>query len=176
MSMNRVCPNCFQVESSRYNFGDNRKAEREFHSEKWCDCKYNSPEEMMKDQDMGFKDPKWIAIAKDFIGKYHSSINEGYISNNEELVRFFLKLLKSSANNYHKSISLVERNEDEEWEYIYNGERAHKPKTNILKTTSFPGLKFNITPKPKKTTQKRNILVPILISLALGIILGALVF
>lgn len=58
MSINRWCPNCFREEEMRLNFGSNREAEAKFHKEKWCDCGCNSPEEMMRDQDLGFEDPR----------------------------------------------------------------------------------------------------------------------
>jgi len=130
--MRRICPNCYRNENSRVNFGDNREAERKFHSDKWCNCGYNSPEEMMLDQDMGFLDPKWIPIAKDFIENYHLRLKQGEIKSKEELVRFFLKLIKSSANNIHFSIELVPIKENEKWEFTYHGRTDKKPKTDIF--------------------------------------------
>ena len=133
MSINRICPNCFRKENIRVNFGNNNDAEEEFHSQKWCDCGYNSPEEMMKDQDMGFEDPYWIPIAKDFIYEYHLRMQQGLINSKEENVRFFLKLLKSTANGYWFSIKLINnRNEKFNYESIFNGKSEHIPKTNIF--------------------------------------------
>ena len=134
MSINRLCPNCFQEENIRVNFGDDREFEREFHAQKWCKCGYNSPTEMMVDQDMGFSDPNWIRIAKCFVENYHLRISEGHIETSEELVRFFLKLLKSSANNIYKSIEIVDQKDKEEYEFIYNGKSKNKPKTNVFGT------------------------------------------
>jgi hypothetical protein len=57
MSANRICPNCFKKDNIRVNFGDEEESARKFHSLKWCDWNYNSPNEMMVDQDMGFTDP-----------------------------------------------------------------------------------------------------------------------
>tara|TARA_B110000114_G_C14777897_1_gene271550 strand:+ start:80 stop:223 length:144 start_codon:yes stop_codon:yes gene_type:complete len=36
------------------NFGYDNEAENEYHAIKWCKCPYESSEEMMLDQDMGF--------------------------------------------------------------------------------------------------------------------------
>lgn len=106
MSMNRVCPICYRKESIRFNFGNNREAESDFHKQKWCDCGYSSGEEMMKDQDLGFTDSRWVGIVKYFLDNYFLRIGQGAISNKDENARFFLKLLKSSANNYRLSIEL----------------------------------------------------------------------
>lgn len=132
MSVRRICPNCYRKENKRSNFGDNIKAERKYHSEKWCNCGYNSPEEMMVDQEMGFLDPKWIPIAKFFIENYHLRLKQGEIKSKGELVRFFLKLLKSSANNFHRSIELIPIKETEKWEFIYHGRTDKKPRTDIF--------------------------------------------
>lgn len=59
MSMQRVCHNCYRTEGIRANFGNDREAEAAYHRRIWCDCGYSSPEEMMKDQDLGFDDPRW---------------------------------------------------------------------------------------------------------------------
>lgn len=132
MSACRTCPNCYRVENTRYNFGDNKEAEQEFHKEKWCDCGYSSPEEMMQDQDMGFDDPKWIRIAKHFIPQYLRTIRRGEIESNEEGIRYFLKLLKSSAKNTYSSLELVEIKEVEKWDIVANGKSEHKPKSDIF--------------------------------------------
>ena len=130
--MNRVCPICYRKENIRFNFGDNREAESEFHKEKWCDCGYTSGEEMMKDQDLGFSDKRWVGIVKYFLDNYFLRLGQGAVSNKDENARFFLKLLKSSANNYRLSIELKPRNEDEDWEFIYDGKPKKKPRKNIF--------------------------------------------
>lgn len=130
--MNRVCPNCFIKEDTRYNFGNNKEEEKKFHAEKWCDCGYNSPEEMMLDQDMGFTSPYWIIIAKYFIRNYDYMLASDKLESKEEVVRFFLKMLKNAANNVNKSIELVEMYEDEGWKAIYDGKPKTKPKSNIF--------------------------------------------
>lgn len=132
MSLERVCPNCFRKEGTRYNFGTNREAEKAFHQEKWCDCGYSSPQEMMLDQDMGFTNPHWLRIAKYFLENYENSIRQGLIESKDEKVRFFLKLLKSSANNIGKSIELTQRKQDEEYEFIYHGKPEKNPRVNIF--------------------------------------------
>lgn len=132
MSMNRVCPNCFKKEQVRFNFGRNIEAERKFHSEKWCTCGYNSPEEMMYDQDMGFTDPNWIRVAKYFLENYHSTLAKHQFDSKEELVRFFLKQLKQSANNIYKEIVLINKDKNSGWENINYGKAKIKPKTNIF--------------------------------------------
>jgi len=133
MSMNRRCPNCFRTEGIRVNFGENREAERKFHQEKWCNCGYNSPVEMMKDQDMGFDDARWIPIAKYFLKNYQLRIRQGQINNKEEQVRFFLKLLQSSANNVHASLDLVSLKKDEEFKLVWDGKTITPPKVDIFK-------------------------------------------
>lgn len=181
MSINRSCPNCFQIENDRSNFGDNREAEREFHSQKWCNCGYNSPNDMMVDQDMGFTDPNWIRIAKHFIENYHLRISQGRIQTSEELVRFFLKLLKSSANNIRKSIELIDKEENEEYEFIYDGKTKKKPRINIFERKlhsilSIPiseSTQHYVVKSEKKSTSKGIILLSI--GIVLGIIIGKLI-
>src|SRR5690606_35762870 len=118
--------------SVRYNFGNDVIAQQEFHKQKWCDCGYSTPEEMMEDQDMGFENPNWIRIAKYFIDIYNKEIEEQTIKNKEENVRFFLKLLKSSANNHYLSIELSDIKGNEKYEPIYDGKSKKKPKSNIF--------------------------------------------
>jgi hypothetical protein len=130
--MNRVCPICYRTENARFNFGNNREAESEFHKQKWCNCGYTSGEEMMKDQDLGFTDKRWVGIAKYFLDNYFLRLGQGSISNKDENVRFFLKLLKSSANNYRLSLELKPRNEDEKWEFVYDGKPKKIPRKNIF--------------------------------------------
>ena len=132
MSMSRVCPNCFQVESTRYNFGSDIQAEQAFHAEKWCDCGYESPEEMMEDQDMPFKDPRWVLLTKRFLEDYHLRLKQGGIKDATELVRFFLRLLKSSANGVNRSIVLVDKKDDESYALVHEGKTDRKPKLNIF--------------------------------------------
>jgi hypothetical protein len=132
MSVARTCPICFRRENKRYNFGSEHAAEKAFHKEKWCDCTYESAQEMMLDQDMGFEDPTWIPIAKEFLYEYHNSLNSGLITNKEEQVRFFLKLLKSCANSSRKSIELIPIKENEKWEYILDGKTERKLKCDIF--------------------------------------------
>ena len=136
MSMNRVCPICYREEGIRFNFGNNYEAESEFHKQNWCDCGYSSGEEMMKDQDLGFTDKRWVGVIKYFLNEYFLRLGQGYISNKDENARFFLKLLKSSANNYRLSIELKTRNENEEWEYIYDGKPKKQPQINIFDNSS----------------------------------------
>lgn len=181
MSINRTCQNCFQEEKIRVNFGNNIEAERDFHTQKWCSCGYNSPSEMMADQDMGFTDPKWIPIAMYFIENYHLRISQGHIHNSEELVRFFLKLLKSSANNIRKSIEIDDRKQNEEYEFIYEGKAKQKPRTNIFKDTFFPNINFENQQskqgyqtnhqKPKSSKIVLYMVVGIFIGLVVGILL-----
>ena len=132
MSINRICPNCYRKEGIRFNFGPNKEAETEFHRQHWCNCGYSSPEEMMQEQDLGFDDPRWVSITKYFLNEYYLRINQGRIANKDEHIRFFLKLLKSSANNYRLSIELIPRKADEDWEFIYNGKPPKKPHINIF--------------------------------------------
>lgn len=131
MSMPRVCPNCFRKEQDRYNFGSDIKAERAFHAEKWCDCAYDSPEEMMEDQDMPFQDPAWLPFAKHLLEEFHLRLSQGEIRDTQELVRFFMRLLKSSANNIHRSIVLTAQDPDEKYEYVYDGKTSKKPRSKL---------------------------------------------
>jgi hypothetical protein len=132
MSVRRTCPNCFRQENIRRNYGNDRDEEIKFHKEKWCNCPYESPEEMMLDQDMGFEDPKWIPIAKEFLQEYHIVLNSGAIKTKEEQIRFFLKLLKSSVNSSKKSIELIPKKENEEWYFIIDGKAEKKVKCGIF--------------------------------------------
>ncbi|MFZ4798906.1 MAG: hypothetical protein ACOYMA_15505 [Bacteroidia bacterium] len=132
MSVTRVCRNCFRPERFRVNFGENSEAEREFHQKKWCDCGYNSPEEMMQDQDLGFNDPRWVGISILFLNDYYLRISQGQITNKDEHVRFFLKLLKSSMNNYRVSAELVNKYDDKDYWPIFNGKTEKVPKLNIF--------------------------------------------
>src|SRR5690625_3062504 len=132
MSMSRTCPNCYRQEGVRLNFGGNYEAEADFHRRQWCSCGYYSPEEMMQDQDLGFDDPRWVGIAKYFLNEYYLRISQGRITNKDEHVRFFLKLLKSSINNYRLSAELVPRHEDEDWNYVYDGITEKEPQANIF--------------------------------------------
>lgn len=135
MSMYRTCPNCFRQEGIRVNFGNNHAAEAEFHREHWCKCGYSSPEEMMKDQDLGFIDPRWVPIIKYFLNQYYLRISQGSIISKDEHVRFFLKLLRSSINNYHLSAELVPRKDNEDFKLIYNGKTEKFPRINIFKNS-----------------------------------------
>jgi len=112
MSMPRRCPNCYRTEDIRVNFGDNREAEAAFHQRKWCDCGYSSPEEMMRDQVLGFDDPKWVPIAKHFLNRYHRELRSGRLKTKNDQVRYFLRGLKSSLDNHFISATLT-RNVDQ---------------------------------------------------------------
>ena len=86
-----MCKICFKSDGMRFNFGDNTEAEAAHHNTKWCSCPYETSEEMMLDQDMGFTDPNWIPIAKSFLSNYRRMREE--VTTNEQSVRLFLKLL-----------------------------------------------------------------------------------
>jgi hypothetical protein len=130
--MNRICPNCFREEGVRFNFGGNSAVEAEFHSQHWCNCGYSSPEEMMQDQDLGFDDPRLVLIAKHFLNEYYLRLKQGKINNKDEHIRFFLKLLKSTANNYRLSIELINRKDNEDYEYVYDGKSKKEHRINIF--------------------------------------------
>ena len=36
--MNRICRRCGAEEDIRFNFGEDREAEAEFHNQDWCNC------------------------------------------------------------------------------------------------------------------------------------------
>lgn len=132
MSMNRVCPMCFQEERFRYFFVDN-ESEAEFHRDnRWCSCGYESPEEMMQDQDLGFTDYRWVLIIRSFLNEYYLRLSQGVILNKDEHVRFFLKLLKFSANDYRLSIELTPPKKNELLEYIVDGVPKKQPHSNIF--------------------------------------------
>jgi hypothetical protein len=130
--MNRICPNCFRKEGIRINFGGNFADEAGFHRQHWCNCGYSSSEKMMQDQDLGFDDPRWVRIVKYFLNEYYLRISQGKILNKDEHIRFFLKLLKSSANNCQLSVELIPRKTNEDWEFIYEGKPKKKPHVNIF--------------------------------------------
>lgn len=132
MSMSRRCPNCYRTDSLRFNFGNNRDSEKEFHKVKWCDCGYNSPQEMMLDQDMGFEDPLWIPIGKQLLTQYHEGLRNEKVSSLEEQMRFFLKLLQSAANNMRCSLEIVPIKPNEKHTTIFDGKTKNPPKSEIF--------------------------------------------
>lgn len=117
-------------------------------------------------------------VAKYFIKNYHLRISQGHIHNSEELVRFFLKLIKTSANNINKSLEIVERKNGEEYEFISEGKANTAPKTNIFNEVTFPNLNFpkhSAEQKIKTKSQKlnlRNIIIYISIGLVVGLVVG----
>ena len=86
----------------------------------------------MKDQDLGFDDPRWVPSAIEFLDSYYLSLSQGRIRNKDEHVRFFLKLLKSCVNNWRLSIELVQRKDNESWNSVFNGIPSKAPRTNIF--------------------------------------------
>jgi hypothetical protein len=134
--MNRVCPNCYREEGIRFNFEPNIETEKAFHQENWCGCGYNSPQEMMQDQDLGFDDPHWVSLTKYFLNEYYMRLKQGKINSKDEHIRFFLKLLKSAANNYKLSIELINRKDNEDWNYVYDGKSKKNPRINIFDSSS----------------------------------------
>jgi hypothetical protein len=156
MSMRRSCPNCFRKENERYNFGESIENETAYHQEKCCDCGYKTPEEMMQDQDLGFFDPNWVPIAKYFLENYHNSISQGIIQDKDEQTRFFLKLLKSAANSRSLSLELVEKKENEDYEFIFEGKTKHNPKINIFDTELNLYAHNHIVKSIDKFNQQRN--------------------
>jgi len=135
MSVHRVCQICYQKEDIRLNFGDNHEAETKFHRQSWCQCGYSSGEEMMKDQDLGFTDNRWVGIIKYFLNEYYLRIGQGVIANKDEHARFFLKLLNHSFKNYRVSIELKPKSDDENWEYFHDGVPKTQPRKNIFDNT-----------------------------------------
>jgi hypothetical protein len=103
----RTCPACLRSNHIYANFGDNIEAAKAYHNAKnWCKCGYESAEEMMQDQDLGFSDPYWLPIIKGCFNEFFSRYDKGLLESPEEQVRFFLKQLKYSAYNNHRSIKL----------------------------------------------------------------------
>ena len=178
--MSRRCPNCFQVEGVRMNFGFDSQAEKKFHAQSWCKCGYETPEEMMKDQDMGFDDPAWIPIAKYFLEQYHLRLIQGHIKGRAELVRFFLKSLKESAYYSSKSITLVDRKTDQGREWSKFGETKQKPRTDIFRRAPlhYASMAYlNLRPREEVLSRrhKRNTYIFfVVIGLIVGFFLGRL--
>lgn len=113
MSLYRICPNCFENDGLRVSFS-NIESERAYHSEKWCNCGYNSPEEMMVDRDMGFTDPKWFFISQYIIRNLNEKVlNLDNTDNQIEMQRNFLKLLIQSARYVRASLELNDLKEPE---------------------------------------------------------------
>lgn len=53
MSTNRVCKICLKKEDGiRFNFGKSYKAEKEFHSDNWCDCTSKKSKQTILHQDI----------------------------------------------------------------------------------------------------------------------------
>ena len=59
-------------------------------------------------------------------------INHGLITNKDEHVRFFLKLLKKSMNNYRVSAELVNKYDDKDYKDINDGKADKVPELNIF--------------------------------------------
>jgi hypothetical protein len=180
MSMSRRCPNCFQAEGLRVNFGFSSKAEKDFHKQKWCKCGYETPEEMMKDQDMGFEDPVWITIAKSFLEEYHLRLSQGHIKGKAELVRFFLRSLKESAYYSSKSITLVGQKTDEGREWFDFGKTKQKPRTDIFKreplfyaTMAYSNLLHSSKVLSRRHSRNRHIFF-VVVGLIIGFMVGRL--
>src|ERR1035437_442939 len=81
MSVNRVCPNCGKVEAMRANFGKNRKAERKFHAQKWCDCWDDFPEDNKKKIHIEIERPEWLQSVINFFSNKKDTIQNDSIQN-----------------------------------------------------------------------------------------------
>lgn len=132
MSMQRICPNCYRTEGIRANFGNDREAEAAFHRKKWCDCGYSSPEEMMKDQDLGFDDPQWVKVSRTFLNQYYERLSLGRIPSKNEHVRYFLKLLKRSFNGEGLSVEIVRHVKKPTESQAIKKSPKSAPKSNIF--------------------------------------------
>lgn len=130
MSQIIECPNCF----NEYKIHKSPNLSEDFtpNPKGFCSCEYNSPEEMIEDYDFGFNDPKWVKIAKHFLNHYHPVINEAKIEYKDEWMRFFLKLLQSSANKFGLSIELTDIKENESWSDVLDGKTSRKLKSIIF--------------------------------------------
>lgn len=129
MSLNRVCRNCYRGDDIRMNFGYDTASEEAYHKKNWCSCGYSSHEEMMLDQNLGFTDPRWVKIGKNFLNDYYHKIRLHKIMNKDDHMRWFLKLLHSTAENHGLAIHLSTRKPD------YNNKTnitAKNPKSNIF--------------------------------------------
>ncbi len=134
----RTCPACLRSNHIYANFGDNIEAAKAYHNAKnWCKCGYESAEEMMQDQDLGFSDPYWLPIIKHCFNEFFSRYDKGQLESPEEQVRFFLKQLKYSAYNYHRSIKLEvipyeEIDLDTAPEWPQDGKPARPTKSKVI--------------------------------------------
>lgn len=134
---------------------------------------------------MPFDDPAWVQVAKHFLEEYHLRIRQGEFKDLTELVRFTLRLLKSSANNVNRSIVLTEKNEDERYTSVYGGKTDKKPKLDIF---SGPSMMYSsmalLSAKINAHNAKENSIAPKakrnrrwawgILGLIVGLILGSL--
>jgi hypothetical protein len=126
------CNNCYKASNIHFNFGNDREAENAYHKNYNCDCGYSSPEEMMRDQDLGFTDPRWVIIAKDFLNEYYILLRIRTIKSKDQHIRFFLKQLKYSINKYAGTIELVPNSQVEACEYANDGTTKIVTQANIF--------------------------------------------
>ena len=134
----RTCPACLRSNHIYANFGDNIEAAKAYHNAKnWCKCGYESAEEMMQDQDLGFSDPYWLPIIKHCFNEFFSRYDKGQFESPEEEVRFFLKQLKYSAYQWQHAI-VLEKIPDEaidldtEPEWPQDGKPARPTKSKVI--------------------------------------------
>jgi hypothetical protein len=97
-------------------------------------------------------------------------IRQGNIQTSEELVRFFLKLLKSSANNIRKSIEIVNLKENEKYTSIYHGRSDRESKKNIFESTLYSNTGQGIV----KVEKKSKAYIIFSIGIIVGMIIGKL--
>jgi len=118
MGMSRTCPNCFAEDGLHFSFVD-FTAEISHHTTKWCNCGYETPNQMMEDlrkkYRFEFEDPKWVYFARKYLHRRKQKQNFKH-DITLELVGGFLHDMYWASNYSSSNISLISKNLSEKIE------------------------------------------------------------
>ena len=100
MGLPKTCPNCFANDGIFWNYDGSEEEINKIYAQKWCDCGYNSPEEMIeglaKKYEFKFKDPKWVKLARAYIDRKNYKEDKRTIITLKEVGEFLHNLYWSS--------------------------------------------------------------------------------
>jgi len=100
MGLPKTCPNCFANDGIFWNYDGSEEEIKKIYDQKWCDCGYNSPEEMIeglaKKYEFKFKDPKWVKLARAYIDRKNYKEDKRTIITLKEVGEFLHDLYWSS--------------------------------------------------------------------------------
>lgn len=85
-------------------------------------------------QDLGFEDPKWLPVAKEFLNRHHRELRTGRLSTKGDHIRCFLISLKSSFDDYRISASLSQNGDLRTFKPSKSSSKKQKPRTDIFDT------------------------------------------